>query len=85
MDSDDEDDVAGMSNSLEFIASSGDASLLRASMEELHDLDYQKRMEEEYENQFMYPTREVNLVRPHEYWAMVMAHPQWEVGTNFFW
>jgi len=79
VDSDNEDD-AGMFDSLEFITSSGDASPLRASTEELHDLDYWKRMEEEYKNQFMYPMREVNLARPHEYQAMVTARLSGKIG-----
>src|SRR5258708_5348251 len=79
VDSDNEDD-AGMFDSLEFIASSGDASPLRASTEELHDLNYWKRMEEEYKNQFTYPMREVNLARPHKYQAMVMARLSGKIG-----
>src|SRR5258708_16573632 len=33
-----------------------------------------------YEHQFMYPTREVNLARPHEYRAMVTARLNGKIG-----
>src|SRR5258708_16834487 len=53
----------------EFLVNSGEASPLRASMEEFHEMSYQSMMEEEFKHQFIYPVKEVNLARPHEYRA----------------
>src|SRR5258708_25493227 len=75
-DSDDEFDEDGGTEALgirEFDVNSSVASQSRPSTEELHDFDYQMRLQEEYEKQFTYPAREVNLARLHEYRAMVMA------------
>ena len=57
----------------EFIVNSGEAGLLSASMEELHEMSYQSMLEEEYRCQYAFPLKEVNLARPHEYCAMVTA------------
>src|SRR5258708_28834236 len=51
----------------EFDMNSGVASQSRPSTEELHDFNYQMRLQEEYEKQFTYPMREVNLARLHKY------------------
>src|SRR5260370_10255564 len=64
----------------EFMVNSCKCSRSRLSSEELHELDYQRRIEEEYEQQFTYPVREVNLARLHEYQAMVMAHLSGKIG-----
>src|SRR6266436_5338179 len=75
LDSDDEseDKLSDWSETFEFAVDSREASLLRASTEELHDLSYQHMMQEEYEHQFLPPMKEVNLAQPHEYCAMVTA------------
>ena len=70
VDSDDEyeDDANDEKSEMcEFMVNSGEASPSRSSTEELHELDYQRRIQEEYEQQFTYPVREVNLARLHEY------------------
>ena len=51
-------------------------------MEELHELSYQNMMQEEYIRQLMYPNREVNLARLHEYRAMVTAHLNSRIGEQ---
>ncbi len=83
VDSDDEyeDDANDEKSEMcEFMVNSGKASPSRLSTEELHELDYQRRIQEEYEQQFTYPVREVNLARLHEYQAMVMAHLSGKIG-----
>ena len=57
----------------EFIVNSGKAGLPSALMEELHEMSYQSMLEEEYRCQYVFPPKEVNLVQPHEYQAMVTA------------
>ncbi len=83
VDSDDEyeDDADDEKSEMcEFMVNSGEASPSRSSTEELHELDYQRRIQEEYEQQFTYPVREVNLARPHEYRAMVTARLSGKIG-----
>src|SRR5258708_27224563 len=83
-DSDDEseDELSDWSETFEFAVDSGEASSSRASTEELHDLSYQHMMQEEYEHQFLPPTKEVNLARPHEYRAMVTACLNGRIGNQ---
>ncbi len=57
----------------EFVINSGKAGSPSASMEELHEMSYQSMLEEEYRCQYAFLLKEVNLVQPHEYHAMVMA------------
>ncbi len=64
-------DLFELSETFEFAAESGEARSLRASAEELHKLSYQKMMQEDYIRQFIHLIKEVNLVCPHEYRAMV--------------
>src|SRR6266436_3196217 len=75
LDSDDEseDKLSDWSETFEFAVDSREASLLRASTKELHDLSYKHMMQEEYECQFVPPMKEVNLACLHEYCAMVTA------------
>src|SRR5258708_36848167 len=81
-DSDDEseDELSDWSETFKFAVDSGEASSSRASTKELHDLSYQHMMQEEYERQFLPPTKEVNLARPHEYHAMVTARLNGLIG-----
>ena len=64
-------DLFELSETFEFAAESGEAWSLRASTEELHELSYQNMMQEDYIRQFIHLIKEVNLVCPHEYRAMV--------------
>ena len=67
----------------EFTVDSGEASPAGGSTEELHAWEYQMRMQDEYERQFTYPEREVNLAaRPHEYRAMVTARLSGRIGES---
>ncbi len=66
-----EENPTFMSESPAFLVNSGEASPLQASTEELHEMSYQSMMEEEFKHQFIYPVKEVNLARPHEYHTMV--------------
>src|SRR5258708_3891188 len=66
-----EGDLIDLSEPLEFEVNSSEASSLRASTEELHELTYQNMMQEEYHCQFVPSIREVDLAHPHEYRAMV--------------
>src|SRR5258708_12928931 len=84
-DSDDEFDEDAGTEALgirEFDVNSSVASQSRPSTEELHDFDYQMRVQEEYEKQFTFHAREVNLARLHEYRAMVMARLSGRIGEN---
>ncbi len=56
-----------------YSVNSGEVSSSGVPVEELHDWNYQKMMQQEYENQFAYSNKEVNLAQPHEYRAMVTA------------
>src|SRR5258708_32307574 len=51
-------------------------------MEELHEMSYQSMLEEEYRHQYAFLPKEVNLVWPHEYHAMVMAHLNGQIGKQ---
>src|SRR5258708_40315538 len=62
-----------LSKTFKFTVDSGEARSLHASTEELHKLSYQNMMQEDYIHQFIHPIKEVNLVCPHEYHAMVTA------------
>src|SRR5258705_8305255 len=66
----------------EFAVNSGEANSSHASTEELHKLTYQNMMQEEYIHQLMYPIKEVNLARLHEYRAMVMARLNGHIGEQ---
>ena len=58
----------------EFTVNSGEVSPTSTSTEDLHEWEYQLRMQDAYEHQFTYPEREANLVaRPHKYHTMVTA------------
>ncbi len=83
-DSDDEseDELSDWSETFEFAVDSREASLSQALTEELHDLLYQHMMQEEYEHQFLPPTKEVNLAHPHEYHAMVTACLNGHIGEQ---
>src|SRR5260370_15768240 len=63
---------------------SGEVSSSGVPIEELHDWNYQKMMQQEYENQFAYSNKEGNLARPHEYHAMVMAHLNRKIGEQSY-
>ena len=68
-------------NLSKFVVNSGKASSASSSTEELHAWEYQLRMQDEYERQFTYPEREVNLAaRPHKYWAMVTTCLSGRIG-----
>src|SRR5258708_6279015 len=77
-----EGDLIDLSEPLEFKVNSGKASSSRASTEELHELTYQNMMQEEYHHQFAPSIREVDLVRPHEYRAMVTVHLNVRIGDQ---
>src|SRR5258708_6054415 len=71
-----------LSKGFEFSASSGEASTLHASTEELHKMFYQNMMQEEFHCQPAYPVKEVNLAHPHEYCAMVTARLNGRIGDQ---
>src|SRR5260221_4929856 len=66
----------------EFIVDSREARSLCASTEELHELSYQNMTQEEYIHQFVFPAKEVNLVCPHEYCAMVTTRLNGCIGKQ---
>src|SRR5260370_24436333 len=43
-------------------------------------MGYQRMLQREYERQFAFPIREVNLARPHEYRAMVTVRLNGKIG-----
>ena len=65
----------------EFTVNSSEASPTSTSTKDLHEWEYQLRMQDAYERQFTYPEREANLVaRPHEYRAMVTVRLNRRIG-----
>ena len=70
------------SETFEFAVNSGEANSSRGSTEELHKMFYQNMMQEEFIRQFVYPVKEVNLARPHEYRAMVTARLNGRIGEQ---
>src|SRR5260221_8502229 len=77
-----EENPTFVSESPAFLVNSGEASPSRASTEELHEMSYQSMMEEEFKRQFVYPAKEVNFARPHEYHAMVTARLNGRIGEQ---
>src|SRR5260221_4092949 len=77
-----EENPTFVSESPAFLVNSGEASPSRASTEELHEMSYQSMMEEEFKRQFVYPVKEVNLARPHEYCAMVTMRLNGRIGEQ---
>src|SRR5258708_39934757 len=45
-------------------------------------MTYQTMLQQEYEEQFTHLVPEVNLAQPHEYWAMVTAHLNGQIGEH---
>jgi len=77
-----EGDAMESGDPVEFLVNSGEARSLNAFMEELYKMTYQTMLQQEYKEQFVHFVPEVNLVRPHEYWAMVMVCLNRKIGEH---
>src|SRR5260221_5458600 len=75
-------DLFELSETFKFAAESGEAWSSHASTEELHELSYQNMMQEDYIRQFIHLIKEVNLVHPHEYRAMVTTRLNGHIGEQ---
>ncbi len=78
----DEDEEQGVElpDPAEFIVNSGESDPSGVYPKEIQDMGYQRMLQREYERQFAFPIREVNLARPHEYRAMVTARLNGKIG-----
>src|SRR5260370_17544202 len=82
----DEDEEQGVElpDPAEFIVNSGESDPSGVYPKEIQDMGYQRTLQREYEHQFAFPIREVNLARPHEYRAMVTARLIGKIGDIDF-
>src|SRR5260221_8616801 len=78
----DEDEEQGVElpEPAEFIVNRGESDPSGIYPKEIQDMGYQRMLQREYEHQFAFPIREVNLARPHEYRAMVTARLNGKIG-----
>src|SRR5258708_10169606 len=79
---DEERDTMESGDPVKFLVNSGEARSSNAFTEELYEMTYQTMLHCVYKEQFTHFVPEVNLARPHEYRAMVMAHLNGKIGEH---
>ena len=80
VDNEEEEDLAETPKAFEFKVNSGVVSSPQIPKESVHDWDYERTMQKEFE--YEYEAKEVNLARPHKYCAMVMVCLSGKIGDQ---